>query len=109
MRCVLSILGTMLYLRISWVAGAAGIGYGTLVIFVSAIVVTITCISMCAICTNGEIRGGGAYYMISRSLGPEFGGSIGLIFSFANAVASAMCVVGFAEVVRDMLKVRYRS
>lgn len=49
---------------------------------------------------------GGAYYLISRSLGPEFGGSIGLIFAFANAVAVSMYVVGFAETVVDLLKVR---
>lgn len=41
--------------------------------------------------------------MISRSLGPEFGGSIGLIFSLANAVACAMYVVGFCESLRDLL------
>lgn len=51
------------------------------------------------------ISSGGAYYLISRSLGPEFGGSIGLIFAFANAVAVAMYVVGFAETVVDLLKV----
>lgn len=51
------------------------------------------------------LSSGGAYYLISRSLGPEFGGSIGLIFSFANAVAVAMYVVGFAETVVDLLKV----
>lgn len=45
--------------------------------------------------------------MISRSLGPEFGGAIGLIFSIANAVAVAMYVVGFAETVRDILKVLF--
>ena len=42
--------------------------------------------------------------MISRSLGPEFGGSIGIIFSVARAVATAMYVVGFAETVRDILR-----
>lgn len=42
--------------------------------------------------------------MISRSLGPEFGGSIGLIFSLANAVACAMYVVGFCESLRHLLK-----
>ena len=42
--------------------------------------------------------------MISRSLGPEFGGSIGLIFSLANAVACAMYVVGFCESMSDLLK-----
>ena len=41
--------------------------------------------------------------MISRSLGPEFGGSIGIVFSLANAVAAAMYVVGFAETVRDIM------
>ena len=50
---------------------------------------------------------GGAYYMISRSLGPEFGGAIGLVFSMANAVAVAMYVVGFAETIRDLLKVSF--
>ena len=52
---------------------------------------------------------GGAYYMISRSLGPEFGGAIGVIFSMANAVAAAMYVVGFAETLRDLVKVRFFS
>ncbi|XP_013781282.1 solute carrier family 12 member 1-like [Limulus polyphemus] len=50
-----------------------------------------------------EWRAGGSYYMISRSLGPEFGGAIGLIFSLANAVAVAMYVVGFGETLRDLL------
>jgi len=43
--------------------------------------------------------------MISRSLGPEFGGSIGIIFALANAVAAAMYVIGFSETIRDLLKV----
>lgn len=47
---------------------------------------------------------GGTYYMISRSLGPEFGGSIGIIFALANAVACAMYIVGFCESMNDLLQ-----
>ncbi|XP_041838113.1 solute carrier family 12 member 1 [Melanotaenia boesemani] len=103
-RCMLNIWGVMLFIRLSWVFGQAGWGLGIVVICLSCVVTTITGLSMSAICTNGVVRGGGAYYLISRSLGPEFGGSIGLIFAFANAVAVAMYVVGFAETVVDLLK-----
>ncbi|KAL4227262.1 hypothetical protein ACF0H5_012708 [Mactra antiquata] len=102
-RCLLNIFGVMLFLRLSWVTGQAGIGLATVIIILSAVVTSITTMSMSAICTNGEVKGGGAYYMISRSLGPEFGGSIGVVFSLANAVAAAMYVVGFAETVRDIM------
>uniref|UniRef100_A0A669DF74 Solute carrier family 12 member 3 n=1 Tax=Oreochromis niloticus TaxID=8128 RepID=A0A669DF74_ORENI len=121
-RCMLNIWGVMLFIRLSWVFGQAGwgdavvvlyksdylhiciSGLGIVIIALSCVVTTITGISMSAICTNGVVRGGGAYYMISRSLGPEFGGSIGLIFAFANAVGVSMYVVGFAETVVDLLK-----
>ncbi|XP_064819319.1 solute carrier family 12 member 1-like [Oncorhynchus masou masou] len=101
---MLNIWGVMLFIRLSWVFGQAGWGLGIVVIALSCVVTTVTGLSMSAICTNGVVRGGGAYYLISRSLGPEFGGSIGLIFAFANAVAVAMYVVGFAETVVDLLK-----
>ncbi|KAF7698709.1 solute carrier family 12 member 1 [Silurus meridionalis] len=103
-RCMLNIWGVMLFIRLSWVFGQAGSGLGIIIILLSMVVTTLTCLSMSAICTNGVVRGGGAYYLISRSLGPEFGGSIGLIFAFANAVAVAMYVVGFAETVVDLFK-----
>ncbi|XP_068128614.1 solute carrier family 12 member 1 [Hyperolius riggenbachi] len=102
-RCMLNIWGVMLFIRLSWIVGQAGIGLGVVVISLSVVVTTLTGLSMSAICTNGVVRGGGAYYLISRSLGPEFGGSIGLIFAFANAVAVAMYVVGFSETVVDLL------
>eukprot|EP00117_Sycon_ciliatum_P037425 scpid38063/ scgid28000/ Solute carrier family 12 member 2; Basolateral Na-K-Cl symporter; Bumetanide-sensitive sodium-(potassium)-chloride cotransporter 1 len=103
-RCLLNIWGVMLFLRLSWVVGQAGIGQAILVILLATVVTVLTTLSMSAICTNGEVRGGGAYYLISRSLGPEFGGAIGIVFSVANAVAVALYVVGFAETVRDLLK-----
>ncbi|CAG7821012.1 unnamed protein product, partial [Allacma fusca] len=74
------------------------------IICLSATVTTLTALSMSAISTNGQIRGGGIYFMISRALGPEFGGAVGAIFSFANATAVAMHTVGFAESLNDLLK-----
>ncbi|KAH8397425.1 hypothetical protein KR222_003677 [Zaprionus bogoriensis] len=102
-RCLLNIWGVMLFLRLSWVVGQAGIIEGFILILTTTAVTTITALSMSAISTNGVIKGGGTYYMISRSLGPEFGGSIGLIFSLANAVACAMYVVGFCESMQAMM------
>ncbi|GIX82292.1 solute carrier family 12 member 2 [Caerostris extrusa] len=93
-RCLLNIWGVMLFLRLSWVVGQAGIGLACLIILLATAVTVLTTLSMSAICTNGEVKG---------SLGPEFGGSIGFIFSVANAVAVAMYVVGFAETLRVLL------
>ncbi|XP_076613369.1 solute carrier family 12 member 2 isoform X2 [Chaetodon auriga] len=102
-RCMLNIWGVMLFIRMSWIVGQAGIALACLIVVMATVVTTITGLSTSAIATNGFVRGGGAYYLISRSLGPEFGGSIGLIFAFANAVAVAMYVVGFAETVVELL------
>ena len=49
-----------------------------------------------AICTNGEVKSGGAYFLISRSLGPQFGGAYRILFSTANAIAT-LHLIGFAE------------
>jgi len=57
-RCVLNIFGVMLFLRISWVVGQAGIGLASVVILLASLVTTITALSMSAICSNGVVRGG---------------------------------------------------
>ncbi|XP_028665205.1 solute carrier family 12 member 3 isoform X1 [Erpetoichthys calabaricus] len=103
-RCMLNIWGVILYLRLPWITAQAGIGLTWIIIIMSSCITGITGLSTSAIATNGKVKGGGTYFLISRSLGPELGGSIGLIFAFANAVAVAMHTVGFAETVRDLLK-----
>lgn len=58
----------------------------------------LTAISMSAIATNGVVPAGGPYFMISRNLGPEFGGSIGLLFYIGTTLAASMYIVGGIEI-----------
>uniref|UniRef100_A0A7N6FFW6 Solute carrier family 12 member 10, tandem duplicate 1 n=1 Tax=Anabas testudineus TaxID=64144 RepID=A0A7N6FFW6_ANATE len=102
-RCMLNIWGVILFLRLSWIISQAGILLTCLIILMSVTVTSVTALSISAIATNGRVISGGAYFMISRSLGPEIGGPIGMVFSFANALACALNTVGFAEVVRDLM------
>jgi len=104
MRCLLNIWGVMLFLRLTWVMGQCGIVQGLLVMTFCNVVTTITAISMSAVSTNGQIKGGGVYFMISRALGPEFGGAIGLMFTLANSIAVSMYIIGFAESLLDMFQ-----
>ncbi|KAJ8003175.1 hypothetical protein DPEC_G00166660 [Dallia pectoralis] len=103
-RCMLNIWGVILYLRLPWITAQAGIGMTWVIILLSSCITGITGLSTSAIATNGKVKGGGTYFLISRSLGPELGGSIGLIFAFANAVAVAMHTVGFAETVQSLMQ-----
>ena len=76
LRCLLNIWGTMLFLRLTWVVGQAGIWQGLLVITLCNVVTWLSALSMSAISSNGQIAAGGVYYMISRALGPAIGNNI---------------------------------
>ena len=71
MRCLLNIWGTMLFLRLTWVVGQAGLWQGLLVITLCNVVTVLSALSMSAISTTGKIAAGGVYYMISRALGTQ--------------------------------------
>lgn len=93
----LTILGVIMYIRHPWVVGNAGI-LGTLLIIVIAVAITLsTALSLSSITTNIRIGSGGAFSLISQSLGLEIGGAIGIPFFFSQAIAVAMYVFGFRE------------
>lgn len=94
---ILTILGVIMYLRFGWVVGNVGL-IGTLVIVTLATSITfLTGLSISMIATDRRVRIGGAYYMISRSLGIETGGAVGIPLYFAQALSVSLYTVGFAE------------
>ncbi|KFB44724.1 AGAP003275-PA-like protein [Anopheles sinensis] len=101
--CLLNIWGVMLFLRLSWIVALAGVLETLLIIGLSYVVCVITTLSLSAICTNGQVKGGGIYYLISRSLGPEFGGAVGIVLAFANSVAASMNTIGFCNSLNQLL------
>lgn len=101
----LTILGVIMYIRHPWVVGNAGI-IGSLLIIVVAVAITFsTALSLSSITTNIRIGSGGAFSLISQSLGLEIGGAIGIPFFFSQAIAVAMYVFGFREGLQSLLDV----
>ena len=95
--CVLTILGVIMFLRFGQVTGNAGVAHAILIVLLAKSITFLTALSLSAITTNTRVRGGGAYYLISRSLGVESGGTIGVVFFGAQSVAAALYVLGFSE------------
>ncbi|KAJ3611564.1 hypothetical protein NHX12_021579 [Muraenolepis orangiensis] len=96
--CLQNILGVILFLRLTWIVGTAGIMQSLAIVGMTCTCTMLTAISMSAIATNGVVPAGGAYYMISRSLGPEFGGAVGLCFYLGTTFAGSMYILGTIEI-----------
>ena len=99
----LTILGVIMYIRQPWVVGNAGV-IGALVIVLLSVAITLTtALSLSSITTNVRIGSGGAFSLISQSLGLEIGGAIGIPFYFAQAIAVSMYIFGFREGLQILL------
>jgi amino acid transporter len=94
---VLTILGLIMYLRFGWVVGNAGLPVSLLIVLLSSSITFITALSASAIATNMRVGVGGEYYMISRSLGPELGGAIGIPLFLCRTLSITFYSFGLAE------------
>src|SRR5210317_2010258 len=94
---LLTILGVIMYLRLGWVVGNAGLLGAWLIIILSFLITLATALSMSSITTNIRIGAGGAYAIISQSLGLEVGGSLGIPRYVSQGLAVTMYIFGFRE------------
>lgn len=94
---ILTILGVIIFMRAGFIIGQAGIFQAFLILFLASSITALTSLSISAISTNTPVAGGGAYFLISRALGPSFGGSIGLALFCAQAISVPFYIMGFAE------------
>jgi amino acid transporter len=100
---ILTILGIILFLRLGYVIGSAGLMYGLIIITLANGISVLTSFSLAAIATNLRVKGGGDYYLISRTLGFEYGGALGLVLFLAQSVSIAFYCIGFGESIAGLL------
>ena len=101
--CVQNIFGVILFIRMVWIVGTAGVPAAFALVFICCCVTLTTSISLSAIATNGIVPAGGSYFMISRALGPECGGAVGTMFFLGTTVAGAMYITGAVEIMLNYM------
>ena len=94
---ILTIIGVVMYLRFGWVLGQTGLAGTLAIVTMSSAVTFLTALSIAALATNMQVKGGGAYYMVSRSLGLEAGAAVGVPLFLSQAISVAFYVAGFVE------------
>jgi amino acid transporter len=100
---ILTILGIILFLRLGYVVGNAGLARALIILALANGISMLTTFSLSAIATNLKVKGGGDYYLISRTLGLEFGGAIGIVLFLAQSISVAFYCIGFGEVLAQTL------
>jgi len=96
---ILTILGVIMFIRAGYVIGEAGIFQALLILIIAKGITSLTALSVSAVSTNTPVQGGGAYFLISRSLGPELGGAIGLALFCAQSFSVPFHLLGFTEAI----------
>ncbi|OFY40691.1 MAG: hypothetical protein A2X18_11575 [Bacteroidetes bacterium GWF2_40_14] len=95
---ILTILGVIMYLRLPWIVGQAGLWATLGIIFVAHIISGSTGLSVASIATDKKVETGGTYFIISRSLGLPIGGTLGWALFVGLSFSVSLYLIGFAEV-----------
>lgn len=94
---ILTILGVIMYMRLGWVIGNAGLMGAIAIIILAHVIAITTGLSVSSVATDKKIGAGGIYYVLSRSMGIPIGGSIGIALYVGTAFSIALYLIGFAE------------
>ncbi|PKP53197.1 MAG: hypothetical protein CVT92_05640 [Bacteroidetes bacterium HGW-Bacteroidetes-1] len=95
---ILTLLGVIMYLRLPWIVGQAGLWATLGIIFVAHIISGSTGLSVASIATDKKVETGGTYFIISRSLGLPIGGTLGWALFVGLSFSVSLYLIGFAEV-----------
>lgn len=85
------------FLRSGFIVAQAGILNGILIIIATVSLALISVLAAVGICERCRVESGGVYFLIAHTLGSRFGGSLGLLYCFGQAVGCALNVLGFGE------------
>ena len=94
---ILTIIGVVMYLRFGWMLGNVGLLPSLLIVTMGSIITFLTGLSISALATNMRMKGGGAYFILSRSLGLEAGAALGVPLALSQAIGVSFYVAGFSE------------
>ncbi len=94
---ILTIIGVVMYLRFGWMLGNVGLAQSLAIVTIGSAITFLTGLSISALATNMRMKGGGAYFMLSRSFGPETGVAVGVPLALAQAIGVSFYVSGFSE------------
>ncbi|WP_299459667.1 amino acid permease [uncultured Microscilla sp.] len=100
---VLTILGVIMYLRLGWVVGQAGLFWTIIIVLIAHVISVSTGLSVSSISTDKKVQAGGLYYILSRSLGLPIGGAIGITLFVGTALSIALYAIGFSESFLDFI------
>ncbi len=100
---ILTILGIIFFLRLGWVVGQAGLVGALMIVGIANLISLLTGLSLSSVATSLDVKVGGNYYMISRTLGLEIGGAIGIPLYLSQAISVAFYIIGFTEAILAVL------